>query len=218
MTLPESHTATTRERIIRATLAEIDRVGVDGLTIRGITDAAGVNSAAVNYHFGSKDRLLEEVLDRAAGRGLWGTLDELRGLIEDNNGDVRSGLEEYLSEFLPDLLAHPRRLAARLHRPLTAQAYDGPRVDELTGYLEGFLEIVGPGVGPGAPNAPNAPDEPDRPDDPEARRLAVVRFWSSILGLALMPRLFEAFTGPHALEADGLDRYVAGLLDGLLHS
>ena len=190
-----------RERIIDATLDGIDRVGVSGLTVRGIADAAGVNGAAINYYFGTKDRLLAEVLERAGEAGLWGTLDELAALIEDNRGDVRLGLEEYLSEFLPDLLAHPRRLAARLHAPLTAQEYDGPRVRELNEYLEGFLELVGPAL---------------REGDADEKRASVMQLWATLLGIGLMPRLFEAFAGPHALRAEGLDRWVARLLDHYL--
>jgi AcrR family transcriptional regulator len=190
-----------RERIIRAALARVDRVGLDGLTVREIAGAADVNLAAINYYFGSKARLLEEVLDRSGGDGLWGTLDELRALIEDNRGDIRSGLEEYLSEFLPSLLAHPRRLALRFHGPLREQRYGGWRVRELNDYLEGFLEVVGPAL---------------RATTADAQRAAVTQFWGALLGLGLMPRLFEGFTGPHALEGEGLDRWVARLLDHYL--
>ncbi len=191
----------TKARILQAALDEMERVGVEGLTVRGITSAAGVNGAAVNYHFGSKDRLLAEVLDEAGRAGLWGTLDELRALIADNRGDVRSGLEEYLSEFLPDLLSHPRRLEARLYGPLREQAYDGVRVRELNDYLEGFLEVVAPAL---------------RAGPADERRASVTQLWAALLGLGLMPRLFEGFAGPHALEAEGLDRWVARLLDHYL--
>lgn len=190
-----------RERIIRAALARVDRVGLDGLTVREIAGAANVNLAAINYYFGSKARLLEEVVDRAGREGLWGTLDELRALIEDNRGDIRSGLEEYLSEFLPSMLAHPRRLELRLHAPLRDQEYGGQRVRELTEYLEGFREVVGPAL---------------RAGSPDAQRAAVTQFWATLLSLGLMPRLFEGFAGPHALEGEGLDRWVARLLDHYL--
>ena len=190
-----------RERIVTATLDGIDRVGVSGLTVRGIAEAAGVNSAAINYYFGTKDRLLAEVLDRVGRQGLWGTLDELGALIEDNRGDVRAGLEEYLSEFLPEVLARPRRLAARLHGPLAGQEYDDQRVAELNEYMEGFLELVGPAL---------------RQGTADEKRLSVMQLWSALLGIGLMPRLFEGFAGPHALTAEGLDRWVARLLDHFL--
>ena len=190
-----------RERIVEATLARIDRDGVDGLTVRAIAAEAEVNGAAINYYFGTKDRLLEEALARVGREGLWGTLDELEALIEDNRGDVRLGLEEYLSEFLPGLLGRPRRLAARFHAPLAAQSYDGARVRELNEYMEGFLELVGPAL---------------RAGTPEEKRLSVMQLWSALLGIGLMPRLFEGFAGPHALRAEGLDRWVARLLDHFL--
>lgn len=203
--MPESEPKDPRERIIAATLDGIDRVGVSGLTVRGIAEGADVNGAAINYYFGTKDRLLEEALDRAARQGLWGTLRELEALIEDNRGNVRSGLEEYLSEFLPALLRRPRRLAARFHGPLTEQRYGGERVAELNEYLEGFLELVGPALREGLQGS--AADE---------KRLSVMQLWAALLGVGLMPRLFEGFTGPHALEAEGLDRWVARLLDHFL--
>ena len=190
-----------RERIMAATLDEIDRAGVSALTVRGIAAAADVNIAAINYYFGTKDRLLEEALDRAGRAELWGTLDELEALIADNRGDVRSGLEEYLSEFLPTLLARPRRLAARFHEPLEGQTYGGERVRELNEYLEGFLELVGPAL---------------REGTADEKRLSVMQFWTALLGIGLMPRLFEGFAGPHALQAEGLDRWVARLLDHFL--
>ena len=38
--------------------------GIQGTSIRNITEVAGVNVAAVNYHFGSKDKLVNEVVRR----------------------------------------------------------------------------------------------------------------------------------------------------------
>src|SRR5690348_11356338 len=38
--------------------------GLDRVSIRDITEAAGVNIAAVNYHFGGKDDLIAAVFER----------------------------------------------------------------------------------------------------------------------------------------------------------
>lgn len=49
----------TRSRILQVA---IDTVGLKGeITIRQIAEKAGVNVAAINYHFGSKNNLLKEV-------------------------------------------------------------------------------------------------------------------------------------------------------------
>lgn len=54
-----SQVSDTRTKIFEAALAV---VGIKGeITIREITERAGVNVAAINYHFGSKNNLLKEV-------------------------------------------------------------------------------------------------------------------------------------------------------------
>lgn len=52
----------TREQILNVTLAFIQQEGLSSLTIRAIAERAGVNVAAVNYHFGSKEALVQEVM------------------------------------------------------------------------------------------------------------------------------------------------------------
>lgn len=53
---------TTRERILQATLGIIGSEGVQNVTTRKIAAAADVNIAAINYHFGSKDNVINEAL------------------------------------------------------------------------------------------------------------------------------------------------------------
>jgi AcrR family transcriptional regulator len=54
----------TRERILGAAETLFARHGIAGASLRQVTAAANVNLAAVNYHFGSKDNLIEEVFRR----------------------------------------------------------------------------------------------------------------------------------------------------------
>ncbi len=54
----------TKQRILDAAEFLFAREGYNGTSLRAITSQAKVNLAAVNYHFGSKKRLLEEVLAR----------------------------------------------------------------------------------------------------------------------------------------------------------
>ena len=55
---------TTRERILNAAERLFADRGFDGTSIRDVTTDAGVNLAAVHYHFGSKEDLLRAVLER----------------------------------------------------------------------------------------------------------------------------------------------------------
>jgi len=54
----------TKDRILDAAESLYVASGFDAMSMRQITTAAGVNLAAVNYHFGSKESLIQVVLSR----------------------------------------------------------------------------------------------------------------------------------------------------------
>lgn len=54
----------TRERILQAAERIYAASGFHGMSLRDVTILAGVNLAAVNYHFGSKDKLIYALADR----------------------------------------------------------------------------------------------------------------------------------------------------------
>jgi AcrR family transcriptional regulator len=56
--------AATKDRILDAAEVLFLEHGFEATSLRAITSAAGVNLAAVNYHFGSKDELFRAVLTR----------------------------------------------------------------------------------------------------------------------------------------------------------
>lgn len=56
--------ADTKTRILDAAETLFVSGGFESMSMRQITSAAGVNLAAVNYHFGSKDALIQAVLAR----------------------------------------------------------------------------------------------------------------------------------------------------------
>ena len=86
----------TRERILGAAETLFARHGFAGASLRQVTAAANVNLAAVNYHFGSKDNLIEEVFRRR--------LDELNARRVDALNAALAGnapkLEDVLAAFI----------------------------------------------------------------------------------------------------------------------
>src|SRR5512142_1768362 len=60
----EQNPKATRELILDAAERLFMEHGFDGTSMRVVTGEAGVNLAAANYHFGSKEVLMQEVLRR----------------------------------------------------------------------------------------------------------------------------------------------------------
>ena len=60
-------TIDTKERILDAAERLFDGRGVAATSLRRVIAEAGVNLAAIHYHFGSKDQLLKAVVDRRVG-------------------------------------------------------------------------------------------------------------------------------------------------------
>jgi len=65
--MSENEGLDTKERILQAAENLFTDQGFGATSLRAITHRAGVNLAAVNYHFGSKDALIEAVFSRRLG-------------------------------------------------------------------------------------------------------------------------------------------------------
>ena len=91
---------TTREDILKTAEILFARQGYAETSLRQITEEAGVNIAAVNYHFRSKENLLVEILDRIVA-----PLNSARlELLDEFEADGIPGVEQILTAFLlPDL-------------------------------------------------------------------------------------------------------------------
>jgi len=61
-----SNESGTRERVLDAAERLFSERGIDATSLRSLTREAGVNLAAVHYHFGCKDALLDAVVERRA--------------------------------------------------------------------------------------------------------------------------------------------------------
>lgn len=90
----------TRERIIETAEVLFAKHGYEGTSLRDITEHAGVNIAAVNYHFGSKEGLLTALLDRVIAPINAERLDLLAKASTNGTPDLRQVLTAFL---LPDL-------------------------------------------------------------------------------------------------------------------
>ena len=57
----------TRERVLEAALYLADQGGLEGLSMRKLGQALGVEAMAVYYHFANKERVLDGIVDLVFG-------------------------------------------------------------------------------------------------------------------------------------------------------
>ncbi|MFC4526657.1 TetR family transcriptional regulator [Dyella halodurans] len=109
----------TKERILGAAEELFAQHGFEGASLRQLTAAAGVNLAAVNYHFGSKDRLIEEVFRRR--------LDQLNGrrmaALQKIAGDPATTIEDVLEAFIAPALELSHDASGSLFMRVLARAF-----------------------------------------------------------------------------------------------
>jgi len=98
----------TRERILDAAERLFARRGFHGVSIRDITGEAGVDVALANYHFGSKQGVLEAVFMRRAEDLNAERLARLDALIATNRRKAPT-LEEIIDAFTHPLLDRSAR-------------------------------------------------------------------------------------------------------------
>jgi TetR/AcrR family transcriptional regulator, regulator of cefoperazone and chloramphenicol sensitivity len=110
---PEAGEEKTRDRILGAAGDEFAEHGFEGATIRAITERAGVNLAAVNYHFRDKSELYTRVvLDACSLPTAWRSATADASDAPDER--LRSLIYHFLRALLdPERPAWKRRLMAR---------------------------------------------------------------------------------------------------------
>jgi AcrR family transcriptional regulator len=79
----------TKNKILDAAEDVYAGEGAEGLTLRAITERAGVNLASINYHFGTKEALCRALLARVLDPLYAERIDLLDVLEERNGGKIR---------------------------------------------------------------------------------------------------------------------------------
>ncbi|MBB5014942.1 TetR family transcriptional regulator [Rehaibacterium terrae] len=91
----------TKERILGAAEELFAQFGFAGTSLRQVTSRADVNIAAVNYHFGSKENLVNEVFRRRLDELSENRLKALKAALTESPGS----LEAILAAFIEPALA-----------------------------------------------------------------------------------------------------------------
>ncbi len=183
-----------RESIRLATIDLIEREGGGTVTTRAIALAAGVNVAAINYYFRSKDALLSEALETSWNHAL----DDLRDFLHGTPWDCRKGLGGIAGYLIEGGAKFPNITRAQLLGLGTGTGTGGPSyvAASMRGIIEETAACVGRTLG----------IDPD-----ETLLLRTGSFFASILYPAILPAAF-----PPLRDVDSLARYERLLVEDYL--
>ncbi|WP_226468244.1 TetR/AcrR family transcriptional regulator [Luteimonas panaciterrae] len=119
MPSPPGHQFSTKDRILGAAEELFAQHGFGGTSLRQVTSRADVNIAAVNYHFGSKENLVNEVFRRR--------MDEMSAarlaLLKEAQQAHPCELEPILAAFVEPALALTQDRGSRAFVRVIARAY-----------------------------------------------------------------------------------------------
>ena len=187
----------TREKIIVAAINCIEESGLQSLTIRSIAAKAGVNSAAISYYFGTKEKLVEEALNR--------TLEELKKIPEEilraEGLDLKQRLRAFFTALLDGLVRWPRLIKAHLQSPLLDGNYGTPFCDMFNSFLTDLLRHL---------------EEMPSSQREQNLRALIIQSISAVLIPGLMPGFFQYFAGLDFADAEARKSYVEDLVNRLL--
>lgn len=185
------------EKIIQATVDCIEEYGINSTTIRRIGNKAGMNSAAINYYFRSKDVLMNRVLQT--------TLDNAFNW-DDFKYTESLPLHEQLEEIFIFMSVKPMQFRNITQAHLYEIIEHGNYHTELTTKLNGFLEKV---FGEVKRKKPELPDS--------EIRLALTQLAAATLPFfSTFSNLYNPFSGLDMRKEENRILYVKRLVEKLI--
>jgi TetR/AcrR family transcriptional regulator, regulator of cefoperazone and chloramphenicol sensitivity len=135
MTDPANEDLTARARIRDAAIRLFAERGMDGTTVRDITQAAGVSPGLLRHHFGSKEGL-REVCDEYV-------LDRAMGIKEEILLDGKMASPGFMPSVHPTVMLTYRYVTRALldGSPAAARLFD-----RMVGIAELWIDKVAPGI------------------------------------------------------------------------
>ncbi len=184
------------ERIITAAVECIEKFGIKGTTVRQIAEQAGVNIAAVNYYFRSKDVLIERYMQQTLHNAFdWDDLKQLPGETAAEH------CKAIFNHLLEGGMNYPGITRAHFYDLLVEGKYTPPLTTAIDGFIENLMADM---KTKGATLS-----------DLELY-LACVQITNAIFMFILTPLLYKEKYGLNLQDPNSRRQYVNRLIDRLL--
>jgi AcrR family transcriptional regulator len=184
------------DKIINAAIECIEKYGIQGTTNRKIAEIAGVNSAAINYYFRSKDALIQRCMQVTLQNAFdFEAYEKLPG------GSARERCVAIFNELIEGGIRFPGITRAHFYDLLAEGKYDSLVVEKLNEFvhrLAGDLQTRGAGL------------------EPQQLEMACVQITAASMMMILAPRLFKSQLGIDLNDAQTREEFVSRLVNRLL--
>ena len=184
------------EKIIAATIECLEKYGMQDTTNRKIAEMAGINSAAINYYFRSKEALVQRAMERTLVNAFdWKDIADLPGNTP----------QEHCAAIFINLVEggvnYPGLTRAHFYDLLSAGNYDTLIVKRLNEFVRSLvLDLKQRGLQMAQKDL----------------ELACMQITSSVFFMILSPKLFQGELGLDVTQAEQRREFITRLVDRLL--
>jgi AcrR family transcriptional regulator len=179
-------------KIIQAAIDCIEKYGIQGSTNRKIAEMAGVNSAAINYYFRSKDVLIEICMQKTLENAFdFSDFERLPG------GSAHERCVAIFDELIAGGIDYPGITRSHFYDLLAEGKYDAKVVGKLNEFAQNLAKDM---------QARRAGL------DPQELELACAQMIMTVMMAILAPSLFSKGLGLDICDADTRKRFVDQLV------
>ena len=184
-----------KRKIIQTTIECIEQEGIQGATIRKIADLAGVNVAAINYHFGSKEQLFKIVMNATLNESFVQNINDYEDMWQS---DTKKALRFFLEDTLEGAINYPNITKAHLADTFNKSDYNTNTVYRLNDFLTTLHNLVKLEL---------------RSETEIESKIAVSQLFASILMFGMMPDLLNEFLNFDLKDKENQQEFVQTLLN-----
>ncbi|MCK4980466.1 MAG: TetR/AcrR family transcriptional regulator [Candidatus Delongbacteria bacterium] len=184
-----------KRKIIQTTIECIEQEGIQGATIRKIADLAGVNVAAINYHFGSKEQLFKIVMNATLNESFVQNINDYKEMWQS---DTKKALQLFFEDTLEGAINYPNITKAHLADTFNKSDYNTNTVYRLNDFLTTLHNLVKLEL---------------RSETEIESKIAVSQLFASILMFGMMPDLLNEFLNFDLKNKENQQIFVQTLLN-----
>jgi AcrR family transcriptional regulator len=186
---------TAREKILVSAINQIEKEGVHSITTRKIAKLAGVNIAAINYYFGTKEKLISEALEYTLDQAFSDS--EAKKALDARGSDIYPELRRFFLHIFSGAIQYPGITKAHILRQARPGGSGNEAAERFNAFLASLLKRL--------KKRPGANRKADL-------KLSLIQIVSAVMFPAFMPDAFRGFSGYDFRKKGNREKYVSHLL------